>query len=49
MMTTLLKADTQVIENKHSGGFINNLLNDVGMITNLISVAILNLFKDSLT
>jgi ATP-binding cassette, subfamily B, bacterial MsbA len=49
MMKTLLKADTQVIDNKHSGGFIANLLNDVGMITNLITVAVLNLFKDSLT
>tara|TARA_B100000767_G_scaffold216323_1_gene203888 strand:+ start:874 stop:2613 length:1740 start_codon:yes stop_codon:yes gene_type:complete len=49
MMKTLLKADTQVIDNKHSGGFITNLLNDVGMITNLITVAVLNLFKDSLT
>ena len=49
MMKTLLRADTQVIDSKHSGGFIANLLNDVGMITNLITVAVLNLFKDSLT
>ena len=49
MMKNILRADTQVIDNRHSGGFINNLNNDVGMITNLISVAILNLFKDSLT
>jgi|TARA_B100000767_G_scaffold92941_1_gene89334 subfamily B ATP-binding cassette protein MsbA len=49
MMKTLLKADTQVIDDKHSGGFIANLLNDVGMITNLITVAVLNIFKDSLT
>ncbi len=49
MIKNILKADTQVIDNRHSGGFINNLNNDVGMITNLISVAILNLFKDSLT
>jgi subfamily B ATP-binding cassette protein MsbA len=34
---------------KHSGKFITNLTNDVGMITNLLSVAILNIFKDSLT
>lgn len=49
MIEKLLNSDTKVIDNKHSGGFINNLLNDVGLITNLISVAILNLFKDSLT
>ena len=49
MMKNILRADTQVIDNRHSVGFINNLNNDVGMITNLISVAILNLFKDSLT
>ena len=49
MIKNILKADTQVIDNRHSGGFINNLNNDVGMITNLISVVILNLFKDSLT
>jgi len=49
MLRSLIKADTQLIEGKHSGKFIANLTNDVGMITNLVSVAILNLFKDSLT
>ena len=49
MLTTLIKADTQLIDSKHSGKFLANLTNDVGMITNLISTAILNLFKDSLT
>ena len=49
MFGSLIKADTQLIENKHTGKFIGNLTNDVGMITNLVSTVILNLFKDSLT
>jgi len=49
MMRTLIKADTQIIDDKHTGKFIGHLTNDVGMINNLISVAILNIFKDSLT
>ena len=49
MFDSLLKADTQLIDNKHSGKFIGNLLNDVNMIVNLLSTVILNLFKDSLT
>ena len=49
MFNSLIKADTQLVDNKHSGKFITNLTNDVSMITNLVSTAILNLFKDSLT
>ena len=49
MFSSLIKADTQTIDNKHSGKFITNLTNDVNMITNLVSTVILNLFKDSLT
>ena len=49
MFSSLIKADTQLVDDKHSGKFITNLTNDVGMITNLVSTAILNLFKDSLT
>ena len=49
MFGTLIKADTQLIDNKHSGKFVTNLTNDVGSIVTLVSVAILNLFKDSLT
>ncbi len=49
MFSSIIKADTQLIDNKHSGKFITNLTNDVDMITNLVSTAILNLFKDSLT
>ena len=49
MITSLIKADTQSIDNNHSGKFISNLIYDVQHITNLLSNAILNLFKDSLT
>ncbi len=49
MFSSLIKADTKIIDNKHSGKFITNLTNDVNMITNLVSTVILNLFKDSLT
>ncbi len=49
MFASLIKADTQLVDNKHSGKFVTNLTNDVGMITSLVSTAILNLFKDSLT
>jgi subfamily B ATP-binding cassette protein MsbA len=49
MVKALILADTKLIETKHTGKFISNLTNDVGMLTNLISTAILSLFKDSLT
>ena len=49
MFNSIIKADTKLIDNKHSGKFITNLTNDVTMITSLVSVAILNFFKDSLT
>ena len=49
MFGSLIKADTKLIDNKHSGKFITNLTNDVDLIINLVSTAILNLFKDSLT
>ncbi len=49
MFASLILADTKAINSKHSGKFVSNLINDVAMITNLVSVAILNLFKDSLT
>jgi subfamily B ATP-binding cassette protein MsbA len=49
MLKSLINADTQSIDKKHSGKFISNLTYDVQHITNLLSTAILNLFKDSLT
>ena len=49
MVNSLIKTDTQIIDKKHSGKFISNLTYDVTHITNLLSNAILTLFKDSLT
>ena len=49
MFDSLIFADTKIIDKKHSGKFITNLTNDIDMITNLVSTAILNLFKDTLT
>ena len=49
MMKSLIKADTNDIDKKHSGKFISNLTYDVSHITNLLSNAILIVFKDSLT
>ena len=49
MLGNLISADTALIEGKHTGKFISILANDVGHITNLVSVGLLNLFKDSLT
>ena len=49
MARSLIQADTSIIDNKHSGKFVSNLTFDTGLITNLLSTAILNLFKDSLT
>ena len=49
MFASLIKADTKLIDEKHSGKFVSNLINDVNWITNLLSTAILNFFKDTLT
>ncbi len=49
MVNTLVGTDTQIIDKKHSGKFISNLTYDVTHITNLLSNAILALFKDTLT
>tara|TARA_B100000003_G_scaffold160193_1_gene145899 strand:+ start:330 stop:2066 length:1737 start_codon:yes stop_codon:yes gene_type:complete len=49
MTKSLIRADTQMIDTKHSGKFISNLTYDVNHITNLLSHALLTLFKDSLT
>jgi len=45
IMNSLIKADTKVIDSKHSGKFISNLTFDVNMIKNLVSTVILNLTK----
>ena len=49
MVKSLIYTDSQNIDKKHTGKFISNLTYDVQHITNLLSNAILILFKDSLT
>jgi len=49
MLNSLVKADTKLIDKKHSGKIISNLTFDVSMITNLVSTGLLNLTKDTLT
>jgi len=49
MLNNLISADTELIDRKHTGKFISVLTNDVSHITNLMSNALLSLFKDSLT
>ena len=45
MFASLITADTQKIDEKHSGRFISNLVNDVNLIVNLVSTALLNFLK----
>jgi subfamily B ATP-binding cassette protein MsbA len=49
MLNNLISADTKLIDGKHTGKFVAFLTNDVAHITDLISNAVLNLFKDSFT
>jgi len=49
MMVSLINADTKVIDNKHTGKIVSNLTNDTSQIVSLVSVVLLNLFKDTLT
>ena len=49
MLGNLVSADTKLIDGQHTGKFISILTNDVSHIVSLVSTAILNLFKDSLT
>ncbi len=49
LMKSIIKADAETVDKKHSGKFISHLNFDVSMMTNLISVVILNIAKDSLT
>ena len=49
MMKTLISTDTKFIDSAHTGKFISNLTLDTTLLVNLISTALLNLFKDSLS
>ena len=49
MLSSFIKADTEYIENKHTGKYISNLNFDVNQITMMLSNSFLSLFKDGLT
>ena len=49
MLKSFIKADSETIENKHSGNYISNLNFDVHQITKMLSEAFLSMFKDGLT
>ena len=49
MLSSFIKADTEYIENKHTGKYISNLNFDVNQITMMLSTSFLNFFKDGLT
>jgi len=49
MLSSFIKADTEQIENKHSGKYISNLNFDVNQITGMLSNSFLSFFKDGLT
>ncbi len=49
MLKSFIKADTEVLEDKHSGKYISNINFDVNQITRMLSDAYLSIFKDGLT
>tara|TARA_Y100001970_G_C14214229_1_gene848699 strand:+ start:404 stop:2143 length:1740 start_codon:yes stop_codon:yes gene_type:complete len=49
VMKSAIKADTEVIDNKHTGKYISHITFDVDRITNLVSTVMLNIVKDTLT
>tara|TARA_A100001015_G_scaffold144196_1_gene160098 strand:+ start:11118 stop:12881 length:1764 start_codon:yes stop_codon:yes gene_type:complete len=49
LMKSIIKADAEIVDKKHSGKFISHLTFDIGMMTNLVSTVILNIAKDTLT
>ena len=49
MLKSFIKADTEIIENKHSGNYISNINFDVNQITRMLADAYLSIFKDGLT
>ena len=49
MLGSFIKADTENIENKHTGKYISNLNFDVNQITGMLSTSFLAFFKDGLT
>jgi subfamily B ATP-binding cassette protein MsbA len=49
LSNALIRADSDYIDEKHSGKFLSNITYDASLMTDLVGVVILNFFKDSLT
>ena len=49
MAETILKSDVHTIEDKHSAKFISNFIFDIQLMRELVSTALLNMMKDTLT
>ena len=49
MAETILKSDVHTIEDKHSARFISNFIFDIQLMRELVSTALLNMMKDTLT
>ena len=49
MLNSFINADTETIENKHTGKYISNLNFDVAQITRMLAEGFLSIFKDGLT
>ena len=49
VMKSIINADSQIVDKKHSGKFISHLTFDVSLMTDLVSTVILNITKDTLT
>ena len=47
MIRSLIASDTKFIDHAHTGKFISNLTMDVNLLVNLISTALLSVFKDT--
>jgi|TARA_B110000027_G_C16118181_1_gene301323 ATP-binding cassette, subfamily B, bacterial MsbA len=46
---TMLMADIQTLDNRHSGKYISNINYDCAQVQNLVSTGVLNLMKDTFT
>jgi len=49
MLKSFINADTEIIENRHTGKYISNLNFDVSQITRMLAEGFLSIFKDGLT
>ena len=49
MLKSFIKADTEIIEDKHSGKYVSNINYDATLITRMLGEALLSIFKDGLT